>query len=86
MMVRINLHGALREADARGYLELEIPAEADIAALRECLYRHLQEQVPQFGAAIARRTAFARGDEILPRNSRIPEHATLEAIPPVSGG
>ena len=86
MSTRINLFGALREADPRGYVELELPAGSTIAALREALVAHLATHAPAVSAGLVRRCAFATDDEILHNHRIVPEGVTLAVLPPVSGG
>lgn len=86
MSTRINLFGALREADPRGYVELELPAGSTIAGLREALVAHLAAHAPAVSAGLVRRCAFATDDEILHNHRIVPEGVALAVLPPVSGG
>lgn len=86
MMVRIALYGALREADPRGYLELDVPAGSTIADLRERLAAHLREHAPAVNAGLVRISAFATTEEILHGHRQVPEGEELAVLPPVSGG
>lgn len=83
---RITLHGALRDADPRGYVELELPAGCSVAMLRELLQAHLRAQAPAIGAGLVRMSAFASMGEILHNHSLVPEGGELAVLPPVSGG
>lgn len=86
MKVRITLFGALRDADARGFIELEAPQPCTIGALRELLREHLREHAPQISVGLVQRSAFASEDEILHNHRTLPENGQLAVLPPVSGG
>ena len=86
MKIRIALYGALREADASGHLELDVPPGSSIAELRELLVAHLAEHAPTVPARLVRRSAFASAEEILHNHRTVPEGVELAVLPPVSGG
>ena len=86
MKVRIALYGALREADPRGHIELELPSASTVADLRERLVVHLREHAPQVNAGMVRISAFASAEEILHNHREVPEGVELAVLPPVSGG
>jgi molybdopterin converting factor small subunit len=86
MKVRITLFGALREADPRGYIELEAPAPCTIGDLRQLLREHLREHAPHIGAGLVQRSAFASEEEILHNHCPLPQDGQLAILPPVSGG
>ncbi len=86
MKTRIALFGALREADASGAVELEVPAGSTIAELRELLVTHLAAHAPLVSAGLVRRCAFATDEEILHNHRPVPEGVALAVLPPVSGG
>ncbi|WNL44191.1 MoaD/ThiS family protein [Dyella sp. BiH032] len=86
MKVRIALYGALREADPRGYLELDVPPGSTIAQLRELLAAHVREHAPAVNAGLVRISAFANAEEILHGHRDVPEGQELAVLPPVSGG
>lgn len=86
MKIRIELFGALREADARGHVELDMPAQSTVADLREALRVHLAEHAPGIPAGLVGRCAFAGDDTILQNRDALPEHGRLAILPPVSGG
>jgi molybdopterin converting factor small subunit len=86
MKVRIALYGALREADASGHVELEVPTGSSIAELRERLVAHLAEHAPAIPANLVKRSAFASTEEILHNHRVVPEGVELAVLPPVSGG
>lgn len=86
MKTRIALYGALREADPRGYVELEVPAGCTVAALRELLVSHLGEHAPAVAAGLVRRSAVASAEEILHNHRAVPADVELAILPPVSGG
>ncbi|MFC4761959.1 MoaD/ThiS family protein [Dyella koreensis] len=86
MNIRIALYGALREADPRGYVELDVPAGSTIASLRELLTAHLREHAPAVNPGLVRISAFATDEEILHNHRAVPEGVALAVLPPVSGG
>ncbi|GLQ89314.1 MoaD/ThiS family protein [Dyella flagellata] len=86
MKVRIRLFGALRDADANGYIELQVPEHCTIAELRELLRDHLRTHAPHISAGLVQRSAFASDDEILHNHRTLPENGQLAILPPVSGG
>jgi molybdopterin converting factor small subunit len=86
MKVHITLFGALRDADANGFIELEAPASCTIGALRELLREHLRDHAPHVSAGLVQRSAFASEDEILHNHRTLPESGRLAVLPPVSGG
>ncbi|WP_158628748.1 MoaD/ThiS family protein [Dyella choica] len=86
MKVRINLFGALRDADASGYIELEVPEPCTIGELRELLRDHLRTYAPHISVGLVQRSAFASNDEILHNHRLLPEHGQIAILPPVSGG
>jgi molybdopterin converting factor small subunit len=86
MKIRIALYGALREAEASGHVELEVPAGSRIAELRELLATHVCEHAPAIPAGLVRRSAFASAEEILHNHRAVPEGVELAVLPPVSGG
>ncbi|HUA81482.1 MAG TPA: MoaD/ThiS family protein [Dyella sp.] len=86
MKVHIALFGALRDADARGFIELEAPESCTIATLRELLRAHLREHAPHISPHLVQRSAFASEDEILHGHRTLPDNGQLAILPPVSGG
>lgn len=86
MKTSIALFGALREADASGTMELDVPAGSTMAELRELLVAHLAVQAPQVSAGLVRRCAFATDEEILHNHREVPAGVALAVLPPVSGG
>ncbi|MBE1159690.1 MoaD/ThiS family protein [Dyella acidiphila] len=86
MKRRISLFGALREADARGYIEVDVPAHSTIAELREAVQHYAREHAPAISPGLIQRSAFASGDEILHNHRSVPEQGELAILPPVSGG
>lgn len=86
MKIRIALYGALREADPRGHVELEVPVGSTVAELRELLAAHLREHAPAISAGLVQRSAFASAEEILHDHRSVPEGMELAVLPPVSGG
>lgn len=86
MKTRIALFGALREADASGAVELEVPAGSTVAELRELLVAHLATHAPAVSPGLVRQCAFASDVEILHNHRVVPEGVALAVLPPVSGG
>ncbi|GLQ46455.1 hypothetical protein GCM10007862_15060 [Dyella lipolytica] len=86
MKVRITLFGALRDADARGFVELDVPDHSTIATVREALQHHLREHAPTISVGLVQRSAFASDDEILHNHRVVPDNGELAVLPPVSGG
>lgn len=86
MKVRIALYGALREADVRDHVELDVPDGTRIAELRELLVAHLATHAPAISPGLVRCSAFASAEEILHNHRTLTEGVELAVLPPVSGG
>lgn len=86
MSTRINLFGALREADPRGYVELDLPAGSTVAGLSAALVAHLAAHAPAVSASLLRHSVFATDTEILHDHCEVPAGVALAVLPPVSGG
>lgn len=86
MNVRIALYGALREADPRGYVELDVPPGSTVATLRDLLAEYLRVHAPAVNGGLVRISAFASDEEILHNHRTVPEDVALAVLPPVSGG
>ncbi|MDN5863677.1 MAG: MoaD/ThiS family protein [Gammaproteobacteria bacterium] len=86
MKARILLHGALREADPAGRIELDVPAGCSIGELRERLVAHVREHAPGVGEDLLRRSAFGTRETILHDHEPVPEDGELAVLPPVGGG
>jgi sulfur-carrier protein len=86
MKVRITLFGALRDADERGFVDMDVPDHCTVAVLREALQKHVREHTPSISENLVKRCAFASEDEILHNHRRLPEHGHIAVLPPVSGG
>ena len=86
MKVRVTLFGALRDADPRGFVELDVPESCTIGMLRNLLREHLREHAPQISVGLLQRSAFASEKEILHNHRTLPEDGQLAVLPPVSGG
>jgi sulfur-carrier protein len=86
MRLRITLFGALRNADQRGFIELDVPDHSTIAGVREALQQYVQEHVPAISPNLVQRSAFASQDEVLHNHRHVPENGELAILPPVSGG
>lgn len=86
MNVRIALYGALREANPKGYLDIDVPEGATVAVLRDHLVSHLREHAPAIKAGLVHVSAIATADEILHNHRTVPAGLELAVLPPVSGG
>jgi molybdopterin converting factor small subunit len=86
MKLRITLFGALRDADTRGFVEIDVPDDSTMADVREVLQQHLRHHAPAISASLIQRSAFASHDEILHNHRKVPESGELVILPPVSGG
>jgi sulfur-carrier protein len=86
MKVRITLFGALRDADDRGFVDIDVPDPCTIAELREALQTHVRKHAPSISENLIKRSAFASEDEILHNHRHVPEGGQIAALPPVSGG
>lgn len=86
MNLHIALYGALRDADPRGFVELEVPDGCDVGGVRERLLAYLLEHAPQVRAAIVRSSALASEEAVLRDHEAVPAGGRLAALPPVSGG
>jgi sulfur-carrier protein len=86
MKLRITLFGALRDADARGFIELEVPDGSTIAGVREALQHYVREHAPAVSVSLIQRSAFASDDEVLHNHRHVPDNGVLAILPPVSGG
>jgi sulfur-carrier protein len=86
MKLRISLFGALRDADTRGFIELDVPDHSTIASVREALQHYVHEHAPAISPGLIQRSAFASEDEILHNHRSVPENGMLAILPPVSGG
>jgi molybdopterin converting factor subunit 1 len=81
MIVRVLLFARAREIAGRDAVEVELPAGATVAELREQIGR----EVPAL-ANFARRCGVAVGGEYAVDGDAVPEGAEVALIPPVSGG
>jgi molybdopterin synthase sulfur carrier subunit len=86
MKLRIALFGVLRDADTRGFIELDVSDHSTIADVRDALQRHVQEHALGINANLIQRSAFASEDEILHNHRQVPASGELAILPPVSGG
>lgn len=86
MKVCIRLFGAFRDADERGFIELETPEHLTVAKLRELLDAYLRERAPHISPSLLQSSALASHDEILHNHRTLPEDGQLAILPPVSGG
>ena len=86
MKVRVTLFGALRDADPRGFVEMDVPDHCTIATLREALQSHVRHHTSSISENLIKRSAFASEDEILHNHRYVPEHGQVAVLPPVSGG
>ena len=81
MKVRLKLFAVAKQLAGCEVLELELPAEADVAALRTALL----ERVPAL-EPLSRQLAFAVNMEYAGDGVKLSEEADVACIPPVSGG
>ena len=81
MKVQVRLFAAARQVAGRDSVGVELPDGATVAQLR----RHLQLQLPHL-SVLLRQATFAVDAEYSPDTSKIPPHAEIACIPPVSGG
>jgi len=86
MMLRITLFGALRDADARGFIELDVPDHSTVAQVREAMQHYVREHALTISPNLIQRSAFASEEEILHNHRQIPGNGVLAILPPVSGG
>lgn len=86
MKTRIALFGALRDIDAKGYVELHVPRGSSIGMLRDRLRAHVRAHSPAVETRLIGASAFASTDEILHDHRPVPEDGELALLPPVSGG
>ncbi|GGA14906.1 MoaD/ThiS family protein [Dyella caseinilytica] len=86
MKRRITLFGALRDADARGFIEIDVADGSTVAELRDVVQHYLREHAPGISPNLIQRSAFASQDEILHNHRSVPENGELAILPPVSGG
>jgi sulfur-carrier protein len=81
MKIRIQLFAVAKQLAGRPRLELDVPAGATIADLRQTLaqaYPVLSELLPQ--------VLFAIDGEYADEHTRLPASGEVACIPPVSGG
>jgi sulfur-carrier protein len=86
MKVRVTLFGALRDADPRGFVDVDVPDASTIETLRETLRTHIRQHAPSISENLIKRSAFASEDEILHNHRHVPAHGQVAVLPPVSGG
>jgi molybdopterin converting factor small subunit len=79
--VRVRLFAVARQVASRGSVELELPEGATIGRLRG----QLGVQVPALAGIVAQ-MMFAVDMQYANDETRIPPHADVACIPPVSGG
>ncbi len=81
MKIRVLLFARARDLAGRDVVELELPAGATVAVLRDQLAREL----PELGGFVAR-CAVAVAGEYAGETEVVREGAEVAVIPPVSGG
>lgn len=81
MRLTVKLFAAARELAGTGELQVEVPADADVAALRVALCA----TAPAF-TELARRSLIAVNEEYAADATRLQEGDVAALIPPVSGG
>lgn len=86
MKVTVSLFGAFRDHEPAARLEFELPATADVAALRRELEAHAATHWPHCRPELLRHSAFASATRVLREGDRLPEDGAVAVLPPVSGG
>ena len=86
MKVEVKLFGAFRAHDPGARLELDVPADARVADLREALDRHARAHWPAYRPELLKASAFASETTVLRDAERVPEGVAMAVLPPVSGG
>jgi molybdopterin synthase catalytic subunit/molybdopterin synthase sulfur carrier subunit len=81
MNVRVRLFAAARQTAGRDVLQVELPEGATIGQLRS----RLAEQLPKMSTLLGQ-AMFAIDTEYAEDSEKIPVHAEVACIPPVSGG
>ena len=81
MKVSVQLFAVARQLAGRDVVELELADHATVADLRQALSR----EVPPLAESLPR-MLFAVNQEYAPDTLRVPPHAEIACIPPVSGG
>ena len=79
--VEVHLFASLREAIGADRIEVEVPADADVAALR----RALTERTPELAGAL-QICRVAVDQEMAPEDTPLAGAREIALIPPVSGG
>ena len=86
MKIMLSLFGAFRGLQAHPVVELELPAQADVAALRAAVAEHAAAHWPDFRPALLAASVFATEQEVLREHEALPADGRLAILPPVSGG
>jgi molybdopterin synthase sulfur carrier subunit len=81
MKVNVKLFAVAKQWADADTVELDLPAQAKIADLRESLLNHLP-RLEKFGPHLR----FAVNSEYADDETKIPTGAEIACIPPVSGG
>jgi molybdopterin converting factor subunit 1 len=81
MKINVKLFAAARELAGSDSVEIDLPAGATIASLRE----ELMERLPRAGEILSR-SLFAIDCEYAADDTTVQQHAEVACIPPVSGG
>jgi molybdenum cofactor cytidylyltransferase len=81
MKVRVRLFALAKERAGRAEVELELPHDITVGALREALH----ERVPQLGGLV-HNAMIAVDEEYAPEDTILTAGSRIAVIPPVSGG
>lgn len=86
MKIEVSLFGAFRDYAASALVELEVPAQARVADLRQALSAHGRAHWPGFKEGLLQRSAFASEACVLRDHEHLPAGARIVVLPPVGGG
>ena len=81
MSITVRLYAGVKETVGRAAVDVELKAGADVRALREALGAacpEIEGQLPY--------CRFALSDRFVGDETELPDGATVDVIPPVSGG
>lgn len=81
----ITLHGALRDAEPTGRIELQ-QAFGSLQQVRGAVQAHADAHWPPAARALVPLSAFATFDAVLRDDDPLPAVSELALLPPVSGG
>jgi molybdopterin converting factor subunit 1 len=81
MIVTVRMFAGARDAAAAEHVQVDLPDEATVAQLRECL----AVQIPNL-ARLLPNCLIAINEEYAADDCNVPTDATIACIPPLSGG